>query len=311
MSHKPYALGGYVPVGRVPRWRFDATDPSRKLRARRIDVVAPRISAALGAAARRLFPFGLGRQPRRAIQSLPTATGSTRAHRRSERERPDGCRGRPAARPFSQTYGAASSLKHGVSAARPRSMRQSPNRGRRIAGRADEPRVFVVRHRKAADEELADVDAMDRALVFLGVRGAHQEIAGGNPSQIQEMWRASQRSQYSRSPSRAAPARSMFGASGRFDCTMTAMQLRLRADGQCVTEGHGESLTSRRRDPRNDRSAPDSRAAERRMRADEAAPRVRTRSSSARPFRSSVRWRTCCAPRATSSRSSRQAAACA
>jgi hypothetical protein len=64
--------------------------------------------------------------------------------------------------------------------------RQPTDGRRRVAGRAHEARVLVVGHGKAADEELADVDAMDRAFVFLGVRRPHEEFAGGDTRQI---WR--------------------------------------------------------------------------------------------------------------------------
>ena len=47
-----------------------------------------------------------------------------------------------------------------------------------MAGRLDKPRVFVVGDLETADEELAHVNAVDRPLVFVGVRGAHQEVAG-------------------------------------------------------------------------------------------------------------------------------------
>jgi hypothetical protein len=34
------------------------------------------------------------------------------------------------------------------------------------------------------DEELADEDTMNRTLIVLSIRGAHEELARGNPCQI-------------------------------------------------------------------------------------------------------------------------------
>ena len=48
----------------------------------------------------------------------------------------------------------------------------------------DEARVFVVGNRKAADEELAEVNAVNRTFVFLPVSRAHHEIARRNARQI-------------------------------------------------------------------------------------------------------------------------------
>lgn len=62
--------------------------------------------------------------------------------------------------------------------------RQAANRGRWITGRADEPRVVVLRDRKSADEKLADVDPVYRTLILFSIRCAHQEIASGNSSEI-------------------------------------------------------------------------------------------------------------------------------
>jgi len=53
-----------------------------------------------------------------------------------------------------------------------------------VAGRSDESRVLVVGHWKSADEVFAQVDAMNGALVILGVRGAHQKVTGRNPGEI-------------------------------------------------------------------------------------------------------------------------------
>src|SRR5258706_4260317 len=56
----------------------------------------------------------------------------------------------------------------------------------RIAGGLDKLLVFVVGDWKAADEELADVDAVNRTLVVFGVSGPHEKFTGRNPGQI---WR--------------------------------------------------------------------------------------------------------------------------
>ena len=52
--------------------------------------------------------------------------------------------------------------------------------GRWMPGRPDETRVLVLRDGKAADQELTDVDAMDRTFVLVGVGRAHQEVASRN-----------------------------------------------------------------------------------------------------------------------------------
>jgi hypothetical protein len=53
-----------------------------------------------------------------------------------------------------------------------------------MAGGPDEPGVLVMRDGKPSDEKLADVYAVNRPLVFLGIRGAHQEIASRDTRQI-------------------------------------------------------------------------------------------------------------------------------
>src|SRR5579871_6499038 len=65
-----------------------------------------------------------------------------------------------------------------------RDERQRADRRRRMTGGADETRVFVVGDGKPADEELADADAVNGTLVGLGVRRAHEEIAGGDSGEI-------------------------------------------------------------------------------------------------------------------------------
>ena len=65
-----------------------------------------------------------------------------------------------------------------------------------MPGRPDETRVFVIGDRETAHEELADVHAMDGALVGRGIRGAHHERTSGNPCEIGEGGQ-SQNGQYS------------------------------------------------------------------------------------------------------------------
>lgn len=62
--------------------------------------------------------------------------------------------------------------------------RQLANARRRMTGCPNELRVFIVRHRKPADEEFADVDAMDRTFVLARVSRAHQKFASGNTCQV-------------------------------------------------------------------------------------------------------------------------------
>ena len=57
---------------------------------------------------------------------------------------------------------------------------------RRMAGRAYEPRVLVLRDGKTSDEKLADEDAMDGPLVLFCIGRAHEEIAGWDARQV---WR--------------------------------------------------------------------------------------------------------------------------
>ena len=55
-----------------------------------------------------------------------------------------------------------------------------------MAGLADKLRVLGVGDRERSDEEIIDVDAMNRALVFLAVVGAHGEFPRGDPRHLQQ-----------------------------------------------------------------------------------------------------------------------------
>ena len=65
-----------------------------------------------------------------------------------------------------------------------RDERQAGDRRRGMTRRAHKARVLVVGDGKAADEKLADVDAVDRALVLFGIGRAHEEFAGGDTGEI-------------------------------------------------------------------------------------------------------------------------------
>src|SRR5258705_13012120 len=64
--------------------------------------------------------------------------------------------------------------------------RKIADRGRRMAGRADESPVLILGDGKAPDEKLADEHAMHRPFVLLSIGGAHEEVAGGDTRQV---WR--------------------------------------------------------------------------------------------------------------------------
>ena len=75
-----------------------------------------------------------------------------------------------------------------------RDERQLADGRRAVAGRAHEARVLVVGDRKAADEELADEDAVHRPLVLFHIGGAHEEIAARNSSDVRRGRSAHRRS---------------------------------------------------------------------------------------------------------------------
>jgi hypothetical protein len=62
--------------------------------------------------------------------------------------------------------------------------RQTANGGRRIAGLTNEARVFVMGDREAADEELADENAMNGTLILFGIRRTHEKIAAGDARKV-------------------------------------------------------------------------------------------------------------------------------
>ncbi len=53
-----------------------------------------------------------------------------------------------------------------------------------MSGGADELRVVVVGDGKAADEKLADMDAMNGTFIDAAVGSSHQKIAGRNSREI-------------------------------------------------------------------------------------------------------------------------------
>jgi hypothetical protein len=57
--------------------------------------------------------------------------------------------------------------------------RQLANRRRAMPGGADELRVGIVGDAKAADEKIADVDAMNGTFIDAAVGSSHEKIAGG------------------------------------------------------------------------------------------------------------------------------------
>ena len=62
--------------------------------------------------------------------------------------------------------------------------RQLANRRRAMPGGADKLRVVIVGDGKAADEKLADVDAMNGTFIDAAVGSSHEKIAGGNSRKV-------------------------------------------------------------------------------------------------------------------------------
>jgi hypothetical protein len=66
-----------------------------------------------------------------------------------------------------------------------------------MCGRPNKSRVLFIGDRRAADEELVDVDSMNRTFIGAGVGSSHEKISGWNSDQVRSGHGFREKSQYS------------------------------------------------------------------------------------------------------------------